>query len=237
MQVSLIPFFNPAHSNSMAESFDAIYLIDVYRATSTMVVAFNQGASLIKAIGSLEKAYEEKNKNQNIFLCGERNSQKPEHFDFGNSPKGLAQRNLQGKTCVITTSNGTSALKAFCEYSEKHFACSVLNLNAVHEHIIRNLFERILIVCAGSWGKFSFEDYLCAALLIKSLDKVIEDDQDDIKLALNTGNYFHKDHDRLLRELYNTEHALKLKPLGKYEDIEFIIQNINHFKCVPEITI
>jgi len=235
MQIALIPFFNSSHSNTIEEDFDALYLIDVYRATSTMTVASNQGATLIKAIGSLEKAYEEKNKNPGVFLCGERDSQKPEDFDFGNSPKGLTQIDLHEKTCLITTSNGTRALEAFCKNSSKYFACSVLNLNAVAEHIIKNMFERVLVVCAGSWGKFSLEDYLCACLLIKSLNKVIENVEDDIKLALSTGNYYHKEYKKLIRELSNTQHAQKLKSLDKYEDVMFITRNINSFKCVPEI--
>jgi 2-phosphosulfolactate phosphatase len=79
-------------------------IIDVFRAFSTACYASHAGIQRIYPVGDLEKAYFLKQQNPDYILVGERNEQKPEGFDFGNSPSQLLESILTGKTMVHTTS-------------------------------------------------------------------------------------------------------------------------------------
>ena len=85
-------------------------IIDVFRAFSTACYAFGNGIQRIYPVGDLEKAYQLKQQNPEFILVGERNEQKPEGFDFGNSPSQLMTSNLNGKTKDHTTSKETQGI-------------------------------------------------------------------------------------------------------------------------------
>src|SRR6056297_3025406 len=166
MNISLVSFFSDTNVIDQNRCYDAVYLIDVYRATSTMVVMANRKAKSIHPVASLKEAFFLKGQEPSVVLCGERDAIKPEGFDYGNDTALLSDVDLTNKTCVMTTSNGTRALRAFANTSEQFFACSFMNLNPCVEQIQHEQYEEILVLCAGNGGRFSLEDYLCGALLI-----------------------------------------------------------------------
>src|SRR5512138_2226008 len=80
-------------------------IIDVFRAFSTACYAFGNGIRRIYPVGDLDIAYQMKSEHPDYILVGERFEQKPEGFDFGNSPSQLLEASLEGKTMVHTTSS------------------------------------------------------------------------------------------------------------------------------------
>jgi 2-phosphosulfolactate phosphatase len=85
-------------------------IIDVFRAFTTEAYMFEKGAEKIIPVLNLDEAYKLKLENPDYILIGEREGIKPEGFDFGNSPTEILQANLEGRTIVHTTSNGTKGL-------------------------------------------------------------------------------------------------------------------------------
>ena len=85
-------------------------IIDVFRAFSTACYAFDFGATKIIPIGNIDFAYKLKKQNPHFLLLGERNEQKPEGFNFGNSPALLTKDEISGKTIIHTTSSGTQGI-------------------------------------------------------------------------------------------------------------------------------
>ncbi|MEA1884342.1 MAG: 2-phosphosulfolactate phosphatase [Thermotogota bacterium] len=235
MNLSLVSFYSDATVIDQSHRYDAVFLIDVYRATSTIVVMTNRGAELIKPVATLEEAFLLRDKDPTLVLCGERDSIKPERFDYGNDTALFREINLTNKTCIITTSNGTRALRAFANTSEVFFACSLLNLNACIEQIRQSQYEDILVLCAGNWGQFSFEDYLCAALLINGIQDEINQMNDEIRLSNEVGEFYKGNPEYLKAVLKMTDHALKLKAQDKFNDVCYIVENINGFECVPRM--
>ena len=235
MNLSLISFYSDTTVIDHSQHFDAVFLIDVYRATSTMVILSNSGSKSILPVDSLNEAFLLKDTQPSVLLCGERDSVKPDGFDYGNDTALLCAQDLKNKTCVITTSNGTRALRAFENSSEKFFACSLLNLNACVKQIQRSQFEDILVLCAGNWGKFSLEDYLCGALLIDGIKDLIKEMNDEIRLAAEVGEFYKRNPDYLKTVLKKTDHAQKLKEQEKFGDVCFIVENMNGFDCVPRL--
>jgi len=237
MNVSLVSFYSDTIDIDQSSHYEAVFLIDVFRATSTMVVMANGEAKFIKPVASLKEAFFLQNEEPSALLCGERNSIKPEGFDYGNDTALFHKVNLKNKTCIMTTSNGTKALHAYANTSGTFFACSLLNLNACVEKIQRSQYENILVLCAGNWGQFSMEDYLCAALFINGLKDEINQINDDLQLAVEVGEFYKKNPEQLKNVLKKTDHAQKLNYQDTFEDVCFIVENINSFDCIPRLYI
>src|SRR5881396_375297 len=120
----------------------AVVVIDVLRATSTIVTALAAGAKAIVPAASSEEAVRltsnlEKN---GIVLAGERRLLKVEGFALGNSPREMTAEAVGGKTLFLATTNGTPALLA-AQGGEPVLVAAALNFSAVAERA-RNLLDR-----------------------------------------------------------------------------------------------
>src|SRR6056297_1968130 len=226
MNISLVPYYSDSLVVDQTDGYDVIFLIDVYRATSTMVVLANKGAKEIRVAASLEEAFSAKRKDPSLILCGERESVKPYGFDYGNDTALLNNCDFNNKPCLMTTSNGTRALRAYSDTSRVFFACSVLNLNACIKKIQQSQYDEILILCAGNWGEFSMEDYLCASLLTHGIKDRMNHMNDKIKLSVEVGEVYKNNLDKLKTTLKITDHAQKLKSQNKFDDVCFVVENI-----------
>src|SRR6202522_1906170 len=89
----------------------ACAVIDVIRATSTIVTAVPRGAGVL-AVASLDEAFALKAKFPSVLLAGERGGQALPGFDLGNSPEDFTTERVQGRRVILTTTNGTQALAA-----------------------------------------------------------------------------------------------------------------------------
>src|SRR5207248_6873466 len=98
---------------------DVYIVIDVIRATTSLAVMFDQGATRILVAGTVEQAREAAQKLPGRLLCGERNVQPVPGFDYGNSPVQFSQVDLTGRELIMTTTNGTRAFYA----CPSHAAC------------------------------------------------------------------------------------------------------------------
>ncbi|MEX2467601.1 MAG: 2-phosphosulfolactate phosphatase [Gemmatimonadota bacterium] len=151
---------------SLASS--VVVVIDVIRATTTMVEALAHGAGGIYPTGSTEEAVKLATSlgRDDTLLCGERKAAKVEGFDLGNSPREFTSDAVSGKRLVMSTTNGTRAFAAG-EEGERLIACAFTNLGAVAE-TLRDATS-VAILCAGREDRFSIEDALCAGTLIARL--------------------------------------------------------------------
>ncbi|MFC2085553.1 2-phosphosulfolactate phosphatase, partial [Bacteroidota bacterium] len=141
-------------------------VIDILRATSVIIKAFDSSAKEIIPVGSVDFAMKISGNRQSL-LCGERNTKMIEGFDLGNSPLEYSPQNVSGKSIILFTSNGSKAIVK-AKFSENLFVCSFNNLSAVAEHLVK-LNENVEILCAGSNGMFCIEDTVCAGRLVKEI--------------------------------------------------------------------
>jgi len=123
-------------------------VIDVFRAFSVACYAFDQGVSLIYPVGDIQLAYDLKIKNPGYILVGERNEQKPEGFDFGNSPSQIITAELNGKVMVHTTSSGTQGI-ANAKNADEIITGSFVNAGAIIEYVKSKQPEVLSLVCMG----------------------------------------------------------------------------------------
>ena len=131
-------------------------VLDILRATSVMTTALANGASRIITCTSVDQAFQlSEQSSDKPLLCGERGGLPIEGFDLSNSPREYSADVVEGKTLVMTTTNGTKALQSV-ESAENVIAGSLLNLNAVVDYASTR--DDVLVVCAGTNGMVTGED-------------------------------------------------------------------------------
>jgi 2-phosphosulfolactate phosphatase len=139
-----------------------VVVIDVLRASSTIVQALAAGAKALFPVASIEEALRLANTlgREEVLLCGERRALPIEGFDLGNSPGDFTPERVGGKMLVMSTTNGTGALAAATP-AGRVVVGSFLNLAAVVDDLVRSGAEPVLL-CSGRDGKFGLEDAVCA---------------------------------------------------------------------------
>lgn len=142
-------------------------IIDVFRAFSTACYAFGGGIKCIFPVGDLDVAYQMKQKNPDYILVGERNEQKPEGFDFGNSPSQLLKGELAGKTMVHTTSSGTQGIANAINATEI-ITGSFVNAGAIINYIRKQKPAEVSLVCMGYSCQYPTDEDTLLAVYIKN---------------------------------------------------------------------
>lgn len=87
-------------------------VIDMFRATSVIVTALNNGCIEVIPYLTIEETIEHANKlnREERVLGGERNAIKIDGFDASNSPLEYTGELIKDKTLLMTTTNGTRTL-------------------------------------------------------------------------------------------------------------------------------
>ena len=140
-------------------------VIDLLRASTTIVHAIAAGARSVVPCLTVEDARSAAANlsSSDVVLGGERHGQSIEGFDLDNSPLRYTPEVVGGKTVVFTTTNGTRALLR-CAEADRVFVGALTNLNAVVE-LLGGLDRPVHLVCAGTRGKITAEDVLCAGAM------------------------------------------------------------------------
>ena len=136
-----------------------------------MVTALANGAEAIIPVGEIAEAVEWKRKRPELLLAGERqglriraNQSGGVDFDFGNSPREFSADKVHGKTIVMTTTNGTRALRA-CAGAGTVLVSSFLNLRATYQFLLEQRPAHLILVCAGTFDEPALEDILAAGAI------------------------------------------------------------------------
>jgi 2-phosphosulfolactate phosphatase len=155
-------YLTPGEVASPETAERTVVIIDVLRASSSIVEALASGAKTIFPVSSIEEALRLANTlgREEVLLCGERKCLPIEGFDLGNSPSAFTPERVAGKTLVMSTTNGT-AVMALSVGAARVMVASLLNLSAVVEELARAEADPVLI-CSGRERHFGLEDAVCA---------------------------------------------------------------------------
>lgn len=150
-------------------------VFDVFRATSTIITALARGANTITPVSEIHGALEMRKRNPEVLLAGERDGVRilahqtgGVDFDLGNSPREFTPERVRGKNIVLSTTNGSRALRA-CAAAETILVGSFLNLDATADYLRRHRPQNLLLVCSGTMDQVAFEDVLGAGALADQL--------------------------------------------------------------------
>lgn len=152
-----------------------VAVVDILRATTTIATALANGAAGAIPVAEPEDAIALAGRlgRDRVLLCGERQSVRIEGFDLDNSPASFTPHAVDGKTLLITTTNGTRALRAVASAASVRTA-ALVNRTAVADALAHETGD-VLIVCAGEPTGFALEDALGAGALVDTLLTLIGD--------------------------------------------------------------
>ena len=230
MNIIFYATLEQAEKNALQNA--SVVVIDVLRASSTIVAAIESGAERIIPIADVETASRlvrpaERDKK---LLAGERKCLPVPGFDLSNSPVEFTPARVRGKTIVLTTTNGTRAI-ATAAKAARTVICALTNLYAVAA-ALRDERE-IVVLCCGAEGSIAAEDLLCGGMLLQYLDSAAapESLSDAARIASVIAERFSSNTEAFLR---STDHGRRLIELGFERDVAFCAR-VGASACVPEV--
>jgi 2-phosphosulfolactate phosphatase len=206
-------------------------VLDVIFATSTIVTAFAGGATGVWPALDSEEAerFSRERFTDKPVLIGEHNSDTLPGFIYP-APLTLLRHGVQGKEVVFASTNGTVALRRASKAAAV-YAGSLRNAGAIAEHLVAcHQADSIVLACAGSLGRLSFEDFFGAGAIIAQLFQHIGPrlEMTDAALAAHSA---YQGIDSLV--------CLRTSSLGKEmfdrglgEDVDFVAAE-NSSRCIP----
>ena len=193
----------------VTEIEEILVVIDVLRASSTIVTALANGVKEVIPVNREEKAFGLR--KEGYILAGEYNGVKLPDFDLGNSPVELLgyieQSNIE--KIALKTTNSTELLTKI----ESALICSSLNLTAIKHELEEKSRDTNLLVVGSRHG--ITEDIAVAMALYSSLNDGLEINKTYLKECIrhcNTAKY--------------------LIEIGYKKDVEFVSQ-IDKYDVVP----
>ncbi len=209
-------------------------VIDVLRASSSIAAALANGAKAVIPLVSPDevvmqaKAFE----RGDVRLAGERRMMPVPGFDLGNSPREFTRDAVEGKTVLLTTTNGTPAI-ASTQGARDVVIASYVNYTAVLTMLRAALRggTDITLVCAGQERQFALEDAGCAGRLVnnvaKRLASVATNDAAQACALIDR-----KYGDQVVRLLEASAHGRALAEAGFADDLA-ACASIDAFSVIP----
>jgi len=163
-------------------SNSTVVIIDVLRATSTIATALYNGARCVIPVDSVSRCIE-LGKQIDGITAGERDGKIAEGLVYGNSPFEYPREFIEGKTLVLTTTNGTRLLQMALDKGAKEILTgSFPNLSAVCEYLIKKKQPTIL-ACAAWKDRVNMEDTLFAGAVIERVKEHFHINCDSSQIA------------------------------------------------------
>lgn len=192
-------------------------VVDLLRFSTSLVRSFESGARAVYPVATISEASARVAEGRADLACGERGGVRPEGFHLGNSPLEYTPEAVRGRTLAWTTTNGTRALLA-CADGERVLVGALRNA-APLSRFLAALGRPILVVCAGTEGRFALEDALAAGAILDWIGQeraVRLSDGAQAALAL-----WRSAQPRWPEALRCADHACTLRGLGFGADVSF----------------
>lgn len=201
----------------------AVVIIDVLRATSVMVTALSRGCKRIVPVREVEEAIIlARRDREGTLLGGERDGIKLEGFHFSNSPLDYTKEAVEEKTLVMTTTNGTRAIKN-SENADEILIGAMINGRAVAEKLVE-LNKDIVIVNAGTYGQFSMDDFITSGYIIRCIKNILEEEMKQEPVLSDiavTAEYIYNTNPDIFTFVEKAAHYKRLEYLGYSEDLKY----------------
>lgn len=212
-------------------------VIDVLRASTTMIHALGAGANGVIPCGETDeaRAIVTARPAGSCVLGGEREGVRIAGFDLGNTPTEYTPATVGGKTVVFTTTNGTRAL-GHARRAERILVGAFANLAALSRELARSN-RPVHLLCAGTDGHITLEDALFAGAVLHTLarDKAsCEPSGDASRLAWSAWETVANDPNAFVQHMLASRGGANLVDLGLAADVH-LCARIDTCSVVPEL--
>jgi 2-phosphosulfolactate phosphatase len=199
-----------------------VVVVDVLRASTSIAWALVNGARAVIPLETSEEVVTRSKacERSDVLLAGERRMLAISGFDLGNSPREFTRDVVEGKTVIMTTTNGTPAISNTAGARDVVIG-SYVNYTAVLT-MLRTALRGgtdIALVCAGRERQFALEDAGCAGRFVSNVSKrvtgVVELNDAAQACALIDRKYG----DNILKLFDASEHGRALRGAGFVDDL------------------
>ena len=167
-------FFTPNPVKPVETAGRLVVIVDVLRASTTVATALGNGARTVIPVEGADEVINRSREftRSQILLAGEQKMYPIAGFDIGNSPQAFTPAVVEGKTILITTTNGTKTLMGV-QNARDIVIASYVNFTAVLAmmRVAASSNTDIAIICAGEEGSFTLEDAACAGRYVRAIPK------------------------------------------------------------------
>jgi 2-phosphosulfolactate phosphatase len=196
-----------------------VVIIDVFRATSTIATALYNGAEKVIPVSGVEDCILI-GKKLNAITAGERDGKIIEGLQHGNSPAEYFRNFIEGKTLVLTTTNGTRLLHmALDKGASEVITGSFPNLSAVCEHLATSN-KNVILGCSAWKDRFNLEDTLFAGAVISQVKEYFTIYCDSSLMAEDMYQLHCKNIHAFIKK---TTHWHRLAAYGLEKDLEYCV--------------
>lgn len=200
-------------------SNSVVVVIDVFRATSTIATALYNGAARVIPVDSVDQCIEIGKRTGGI-TAGERDGKVIEGLQYGNSPAEYPRSFIEGKTLVLTTTNGTRLLHlALNSGASEVITGSFPNLSAVCDHLVAQN-KNVILGCSAWKDRFNLEDTLFAGAVINRIKDHFTIHCDSSLMAADMYTLHKNDMFSFIR---HTTHWHRLASYGLENDLEYCV--------------
>ena len=227
-------FFGPQEIVTGDVSNRVVAVVDVLRASTTIAVALANGARAVIPLGSSEDVVSRSKSltRSEVKLAGERKSMPIAGFDMGNSPLEYTKEVVEGKTIVLTTTNGTAAILAV-QGARDVIIASYVNFSATLSMLraaVRGGTD-VTILCAGQDRRFALEDAACAGMFAAQITAKHPkaETNDAAQAAMLIDRKYGTNIKKLVR---STAHGIALAAAGFSEDLA-VCADVDSHAVVP----
>jgi 2-phosphosulfolactate phosphatase len=226
--------FGPANGAPALVAGRVVAVIDVLRASTSIAAALANGAKKIVPLESADEVITRAKHfdKSEVRMAGERKMLAIPGFDLGNSPREMTSDAVEGKTVLLTTTNGTAALMGI-QGARDVVIASYVNLEAISA-LLRTAARGgtdITIICAGRERQFSLEDAACAGRYARDIaERVPGAELGDGAFACMLID--EKYGDRLDQLFADSEHGQALQAAGFAEDL-LVCASLDAYPVIP----
>lgn len=229
IDVALVP--------QVARPTDPVVFIvtDQIRASTTLTTLLDIGCTGIYIEGSLVAARRLGRETGSI-LIGERHLTRPTGFDFANSPLALTRAGVNGRSAVLSTTNGTAILKMVRRSNYALVGC-LRNARACGAAAVRLAEAQatgIRVICAGRQRLFNIEDAVAAGVIVERIVEAANSRGINTSLtdAAHAVVRLSNGYPDTLTALLDSDGGRALQAIGEAEDIPFCAE-VDRTDTVP----
>lgn len=217
MKPGLHTVLSPALLNLYDVNNSIVVVIDVLRATSTIATALYNGVKEIIPVDSVERCIQ-LGRELECITAGERDGQVAPGLQYGNSSFEYPREFIEGKTLVLTTTNGTKLLHmALARGATEIITGSFLNLSAVCDHLT-GIKKNVILACAGWKDRVNMEDTLFAGAVVSIVEEHFSINCDASRIAETLYKKARKDMYEFMKK-NDASHYHRLTNFGLEKDI------------------
>ena len=217
------PFLNTVLSPRLLDLYDisnsVVVIIDVFRATSTIATALYNGAAKVIPVDSVDNCIQIGNATGGI-TAGERDGKVIPGLSYGNSPAEYPRSFIEGKTLVLTTTNGTKLLHmALKNGADEVVTGSFPNLSAVCD-FLSSQNKNVFLGCSAWKDRFNLEDAMFAGAVI---EKVKDHFTIHCDSSLMASDMYRMHKNDMFSFIRHTTHWHRLASYGLESDLEYCV--------------